>query len=468
MIIPSKHLFLLLTLPIVRSFHTPTPVRKSLSPTPLKLCHHRNLNTPQSPRRHTRLFSFASSTTKTLQKRNVKMPLFLPEESHEAITPLPAAHLPPEIATLNLYGMIMSSASHIRMVEDAKMFGARAAGESRDILGRFGYVVRRRDDSDSLVGATGVVVDILVCSPAPPESVGSDDADPQRFPKVALLTRGSFRFTVKEITSSIPYPTAIVDELLDYDESHEEQMIYYNDFTDNFQNDEPTTDDDDDEEEPCHYSGLNAGSLSRKCLEAMQTLISQKLSKPSPTLLERSILDTVGVSPSAEADKAEEMAAVFALFQEELVEMTDVVVRRYAIAMLAAEMAGVSDETRQEIVVTRDGVERLRTVLRGMDEVISRERAKALTEQIVEETTDDDEKQLKVGKPSLPPWTKAIQTGMRCEYYWNEEEGWCAGTVVEVERIVDELLIVFKFDVDGETHRLPFLADEKARWRPLR
>ena len=59
-----------------------------------------------------------------------------------------------------------------------------------------------------------------------------------------------------------------------------------------------------------------------------------------------------------------------------------------------------------------------------------------------------------------------MSEGTRLEYFWNEEFGWCEGVVVgDPVKIVDELIVTVRFE-DGETHKLPFRADEKVRWRP--
>ena len=73
---------------------------------------------------------------------------------------------------------------------------------------------------------------------------------------------------------------------------------------------------------------------------------------------------------------------------------------------------------------------------------------------------------MKVGEPTLPIWAKSMTKGARVEYYWSEQDGWCSGTIAEDPiKIVDELIVTILFD-DGETHRVPFRGDEKARWRP--
>ncbi len=80
---------------------------------------------------------------------------------------------------------------------------------------------------------------------------------------------------------------------------------------------------------------------------------------------------------------------------------------------------------------------------------------------------EDSLKELKVGIPPLPAWANQIKNGIRVEYFWNEIEGWCAGTVVgDPIKIVDEIIVTVQFDDDGSVHRLPLRGEDKARWRP--
>jgi hypothetical protein len=80
---------------------------------------------------------------------------------------------------------------------------------------------------------------------------------------------------------------------------------------------------------------------------------------------------------------------------------------------------------------------------------------------------EESQKDLKVGIPSLPPWANQIRNGVRVEYFWNEEEGWCGGIVVDDPvKIMDEIIITVQFDDDGSVHRLPLRGEDKARWRP--
>ena len=75
---------------------------------------------------------------------------------------------------------------------------------------------------------------------------------------------------------------------------------------------------------------------------------------------------------------------------------------------------------------------------------------------------------LNVGTPKLPSWSKKIKKGTILEYFWNEDYGWCRGQVIEdpLRIVPDEIVLTMHFPDDDSTHRLPFSADEKVRWRP--
>jgi predicted DNA-binding protein YlxM (UPF0122 family) len=133
----------------------------------------------------------------------------------------------------------------------------------------------------------------------------------------------------------------------------------------------------------------------------LKTLIDQKLQerKPELTPLEISILQESGapVPPvNADAQQAEEMAAVFDIFQSSLMDIAPVPVDRYyAVAMLAAEMANVDNEVRRELLTMTNGVERMRIVLQEIEEAISMNQARTVAGSITDEL-DEDDKDLKV------------------------------------------------------------------------
>ena len=284
--------------------------------------------------------------------------------------------------------------------------------------------------------------------------------------------RGSFRFVVQEVLSIFPYHVAIVDELVDEPENQGKVARGENvDLT-------PTTleEEEDDEEEDDDadlYSDLSPQELTFRCLNSMQTLVKMRLqANQEISPLEKDILSTFrsgteSIMDTAELEQAsaEEMAAMLEIFRTELVEMTDVTLRRYAIGMMMCEVGDLTFEERCEALRTTNGMERMRKILAILERKISLERAMSMAQQIMDTSADEDKKQLKIGEPSLPPWAKQIKKGAKVEYYWSEEIGWCRGTVKNVTKVVDEILVTVEFD-DGETNRLPFNGAEKARWRP--
>ena len=167
-----------------------------------------------------------------------------------------------------------------------------------------------------------------------------------------------------------------------------------------------------------------------------------------------------------ERNQAEEMAAIFDIFTSSLIDIApNRIDRLFAVGMMAAEFSDLDNSARNQVITTLDGVARLRLVLKYAEKKVSMVAAKKITEEIVDQS-DEDSKDLKVGTPSLPPWAKQIKKGTKLEYYWNEDFGWCKGEVAEDPMmVVDELIITVLFE-DGETHKLPFQGDEKARWRP--
>ena len=367
------------------------------------------------------------------------------------LTPLPSAHLPLDLSSLNMYGVEFKSPSHIRMMREAERNGS------------YGHVVVRNSeegDDSGLIGAIGCAVDVMSCSfeysneyeeqpQSQPQS--QQEADPTAT-GVTALVRGSFRFIVREVVSTFPYPVLIVDELPDdpYAEDVDTGI------------DADHEDDDDD----YGYGNIPCNELPARCLSAMEAIVKMKLDVPDSTPLEDMILESKGLAaPSQTKSMSEELAAVFDVFRMELVEISDRTLRCFAIGMMAVEIAELEYEQRKDALVAMNGCDRLRTVLQKMESQISMARAKKLAEQLT--STDEDDQVLQVGKPSMPPWLKSIKTGTRLEYFWNEDIGWCTGTVLERLDLGDEILLSIKFDDDGTTHRIPFTAEEKVRWRPL-
>jgi len=329
------------------------------------------------------------------------------------------------------------------------------------------------DNSDGLVGSVGCASEILIGAPSAAQNAeerslarARDDSGP-----LFVLARGSFRFRVKEIVNSIPYPVAIVDEILD------EKVIH---------GDSDTNKDNDDA-----FDTLSSKDLVKQIFLSVGKLLKAQAEASAAPLspLEKSILeDAPSSTPMAQAIQrrfdAEERIAVFQTFTSSLLDLApDERDRIFAVAMMAGELANLPSDVRVKMLVTTDGVARLRLVLRELSSILSMDSARQITKSLslggggtgdsinVDprslKEAEDSQKQLQVGTPKLPKWADQIKKGIRVEYFWNEDEGWCLGTVHEDPiKIMDEIIVTLKFDDDGTIHKIPFRGDDKARWRP--
>jgi len=473
--------------------------------------------------------------------------------SAQTIVPLPSAHLPDELATLNLYGFEVSAPVHKMLIDESIKTAGIYVAEEGDLPqvrpGCYGHLVSR-GENDDLVGSIGCAVDVVMATPAQSpgldieremdDMVGaatrgdfsakdrgssSNDDEEEASSKeggedesLVVLVRGSFRFVVREVIKTIPYIVAVVDELRDdepgtvkneedtaataaeeevagsanvIEQQSSSEGIFYNDFEDfgdSFgqeeqpistkkekieSSDDDNEDDDEDDDDDDIYSDLSTQELVQRSMAAMKAIVDQKIHSATVagmTPLEKSILEDAGMpipNKDAQLSQAEEYGAVLEIFRTELIDICprpkDVY---YAVGMLTAEMADANNEMRTKCLTTTDGVERLRFILRMAEDRINKVAAQRLTEQITEEVSAD-EKDLQVGKAEIPRWAYQIKKGTRVSYFWNEIEGWCKGYVAEDPvKIGDELIIAVTFDDDGSTHKLPFLAEEKVRWRP--
>ena len=399
------------------------------------------------------------------------------EEEDAILTPLPSSHLPDEVTTPFLYGMQVDRPVHKLLLEEAT-----SSPLSLNTPPMYGHLVWKDKTSDSLVGAIGCTAEILVNAPttevlnrdiakaletmAEEKAKGDSKAGnknatpPSDTPASTILCRGGFRFVVKEVIKTIPYPFVVVDEIEDDADVDDSDMFAA-----------ISTYTDEEDEDDAKYSAMTGSELIQKTMLGIQSIVSQKLEDANSkqmSPLEKQILESSGmtVDPNAmEQARAEEMAAVWDVFQASLVDDVAIQDRKYAVAIMAAELADMNNEIRQQVLVTRDREERLRIVLKELDEIVGMARARKMVSQITDKL-DGDDKDLKVGQPQLPPWAKTIVKGTRLEYFWNEEYGWVAGQVIEDPvTVVDEILLTILF-ADGETHTLPLSAEDKVRWRP--
>ena len=449
-----------------------------LSVVPPQRC---SLSSPnRSPLSLTRLFVVDNSKNEYGARRGITLPLLdildSEEYRNQYIQPLPSAHLPDELTTLHVYGMQVVVPVHQSVLEYAvEHDDSSTTMDGKSTSDRnFGHLAwkpdNRNKDDNNLVGAIGCAAQVLI----PPGMLQTETTTlmdskatataaelfEQGKPQV-MLCRGTFRFIVREIKQSFPFPVAIVDELLDNNDSVTSGT------------DEKTKENDDDNDDDDMYADLSKSQLIRLTLQAMQSFVDQQLKATSQAMspLEQSIIEQSGFPDmSAQRQATEEMSAVWEVFQQYLVDDCPVSERAKSVAFLAAEMANMSNDVRRKILCLADSTERLRVVLRELESTVGLVRALKVAQTISQEVSPGgcDPKDLQVGKPSLPSWASHIRKGMQIEYFWNEEYEWCAGTVIEDPVfVVDEYLITIKFD-DGEVHKLPFEADEKARWRPGR
>ncbi|GAF67792.1 unnamed protein product, partial [marine sediment metagenome] len=337
------------------------------------------------------------------------------QDDDSIIIPLPAAHLPNEITTLQIYGTQLNSAIHKMMIQDT--LSKVQPLNTQDLFSVreepiYGHVVSKPDDG-SLVGAIGCAAEIVLATPSAAMQIQSIDEDFEPLKDsdadddgigsgeapMTVLARGSFRFVVKEVTQTFPFPIVIVDELLD-DEPVESAPIEYSDFEDTYDNEE---DDDEDTDEDM-YANIDSSDLIQRTLRAMKAIVDQKLSTKPKTMspLEQIILKDSGMDSdmnraAIENEQNEEMAAIFDVFVSSLIDIAPSRIERlYSVGMMAAEFSGVDNKIRKEALEMVDGVARLRLVLKEAEKKISMVQAKQITEQIVDQS-DTDSKDLQVG-----------------------------------------------------------------------
>jgi hypothetical protein len=402
------------------------------------------------------------------------------ENSSRMIQPLPSRQYPAdEMRTLFLYGMPIQFPVHQAIINDAKNRIATADTTDTE-LACFGHLAYKpNDDSDqSLVGAIGCAAQILPIPLLSSFVVDEAANNAQQGEINAVLCRGWYRFIVRKVIQTIPYPVAIVDELVDDDDSNDNisntvaaaaKGTVYNDLSDAEEGDDDDDDDDD-------YADLTPGQLEKRLVQGMRDYVQQQLDLANGEMspLEVSILEEEGAGAvvSAQCQAAEEMAAVLDVFIHYMVDESPAPTDRYyMLAMMAAEMTSLDNDARRKILVVTNSVQRLRIVLAAVEDKVGMARARLVAKSITAKS-DEEDKDLKVGKPQLPVWALQIRKGMRIEYYWNEEFEWCACQVVKdpvLHENDNELVLTVLFeDDDDRTRQLPFRADEKARWRPAR
>eukprot|EP00977_Amphora_coffeiformis_P020031 scaffold7808_cov184-Amphora_coffeaeformis.AAC.10 len=260
------------------------------------------------------------------ERRGVEIPLLDILDSadyhNQYIQPLPSTHLPDEMTTLHVYGMQVDVPLHQSVLQHACEHAKDWVGDG--VERSFGHLAWK--PTGSLVGAIGCAAEVLVPpGMIHPESVPGGTMETKNmdlFEKEgggkpqAVLCRGTYRFIVRDIKQSFPFPVAIVDELLD------EPVVKEKDETSRSSSSAATTDDDEDEDDG--YADLTVTELVRRTMQAMQTHVEQQLEVTVQEMnpLEKSIVEQSGMPAlSAQRQAAEEMAAVWQVFQDYLVDL---------------------------------------------------------------------------------------------------------------------------------------------------
>jgi hypothetical protein len=427
----------------------------------------------QQPWRPTVIW-LAATTRRRLEIPLLDLSSTVNDEDHHIVLPLPSAHLPSdELATV--HALPLTVPLHHRIIDHACEAVTRPPmGPSADRMDPtqvplVGMVAWKPSDS-AMIGAIGCTAQILLWNGMLKDEARSripSNFDTATTKKVAVV-RGLVRFVVREIVQSIPYTVAVVEELLDDEEATDDAI-------------ESTSLSDDASEGDDIYAALTPKELMQRTMQFIKSAVDLQLEQTMSSTtdlspLEQSILQASDMisqqqlAADAALDTAEEHAAIWEVFQSVLVdEFVTPRERWYAVAMMAAELCSFDHAARQQMLCTTHALERLRIACAAASRAVSWQSAQK-TATSVTDTVDASSKDLVVGAPRLPPWAQSIRKGTHVEYYWNEEYEWCRGTVVEEPlRIVDyEMVLTVYFPDDGTTHRLPFSADEKARWRPAR
>jgi len=348
------------------------------------------------------------------------------------VLPLPSDHLPTALRDLNMYGMELRRPVHRILLEDAinrASTGVAAVmmgmdGTSKPLYGHLAW----KPFNNTLVGAVGCVAEVLlqqadgdngpaakfftgtgdvVATTTPMESSvpksASLDSD-NHLPKTVVVVCGAFRFVVREVVQTVPFPIAVVDELPDEPPGTTSSAavvpIEYNDFGNTF---DSVADEDEDINEDL-YSRMSSKELLQDLFQTIRSYVDQKVedaANQQVSPLEQSILQDTGlaaeINPVAvEQARAEQVAATWISFQTSLVDICPTQQdMHYAVAVLAAEVMDLENPVRRKLLTMLDGVERLRYVLGHVKRTADMARARRVAQQITD-SNDESSKDLKV------------------------------------------------------------------------
>lgn len=389
------------------------------------------------------------------------------------VQPLPSTHLPDEMTTLNVYHVQAAIPLHQAIIEHAMTHGKDWIGEGLERT--FGHVAWKPSSSDksSLVGAIGCATEVLV---APWDDKDDDNDIEEAHHKTGssgsndrgegpvVLCRGTYRFIVREIKQSCPFPIAVVDELADDLRWMETS----------FDTKQHTTENDEDDNDDHDYTQLSPMELVQRTMQAMQAHVEQQLemSVHEMSPMERSLVENNEGNFSAQRSAALEMATVWDVFQQYLLDLCPSPMERcFTIGFMAAEMANLPNNLRSKILRTTNGLERLRIVLQELETTVGMTRARKMAHSITHPVNEGEtarQDNIADNQPSaFPAWvSRTLKQGVRVEYFWDDEVEWRKGTVVDDPVfVVTEYVMTIKFDDSHEVHKLAVEPREKERWR---
>jgi hypothetical protein len=245
-------------------------------------------------------------------------------------------------------------------------------------------------DGDGAAAMMGGGVDIGALETQAQSSSGRES-----LPKTVVCS-GAFRFIVKEVTQTVPFPIAIVDELVD------EEPGSATTSSGSSSSKAGNNEEDEEVDDEGMYDDMSPTDMMQALFQDLQAYVDQKVqdaAKKEMSPLEQAILEDTGIpgDPVAtEQTRSEQMAAVLIAFRTTLIDIcTTPRERYYAVAMMAVEIVDLKNPVRRKMLQMVDGLQRLKLVLKEVKQALGMARARKMAEQITD-TSDESSKDLKV------------------------------------------------------------------------
>ncbi|GKY90678.1 hypothetical protein MPSEU_000041200 [Mayamaea pseudoterrestris] len=331
--------------------------------------------------------------------QNVKLVLAPPFVDEDVMAfPLPADHLPYELSGMGLGGVRLSTREHRRFFRHAFL----------EQGGRMGIVALHDGRANkSLVGAVGCVVQAFCAeSLREDDEIKSTGVSPKLSPLVS--TNGKWRFIVKEVLSTNPFPVVLVDELFD------QKVIDKTRPRDGKGNDS--------QELSKGVERHEADELMATLMDAMHAHVHQHLKKAEPE------------QSNVQCQKARALDYVSRIIDDLYPSIEE---KYYCIGLLSMEFVRLTNDERRIYLSMTDSVERMRVMLGLLRQQLSVSDAGSNLGLTVNNDVEPvgllAAKNVENDKRPLPAsfaWDTKLLPGMIVEYYYNDELGWCRGKVM--------------------------------------